>query len=86
MTVHPEEATRSFAPIVSLFEEVLQEAVAAGVVRSDLSQRRVVGVVLEAIMFNAFSLTIGGSAAESDGGDPAEELWDLILHGIGSGS
>ena len=34
-------------------------------------------------MFNAFSMTIGGAAAESDGGDPAEELWDLILHGIG---
>jgi AcrR family transcriptional regulator len=86
MTAHPEEATRAFAPIVSLFEEVLHEAVAAGVIRGDLSRRRVVGVVLEAIMFNAFSLTIGGTGGESDGGDPAEELWDLILHGIGSGS
>ena len=83
MTVHPEEATRAYAPLVSLFEGVLEEAVAAGVVRGDLGRRRLAGVVLEAVMFNAFSMTIGGAAAESDGGDPAEELWDLILHGIG---
>ena len=33
---------------------------------------------------NAFSTTIGGSAHEPGGGDPAEELWDLLLHGVGS--
>lgn len=86
MTAHPQQATRAFAPIVSLFEEALEKAVAAGVVRRDLRQRRVAGIVLEAIMFNAFSATIGGTVAEPEGGDPAEELWELILHGIGSGS
>jgi AcrR family transcriptional regulator len=90
MTTHPEEATRVFAPVVSLFDEVLEDAVAAGVVRGELSQRRLAGVIggviLEAIMFNAFSTTISGSFAEQDGADPAEELWDLVLHGIGSGS
>ena len=34
-------------------------------------------------MFNAFSTTIGG-APDPREGDPAEELWDLVLHGIGS--
>ena len=86
MTVHPEEATRAFAPLVSLFEEVFGDAVAAGVVRRARTRRRVTGVVLEAIMFDTFSSTIGGSAAEPDSGDPAEELWDLILHGIAGGS
>ena len=86
MTVHPEEATRAFAPLVSLFEEVFGDAVAAGVVRRARTRRRVTGVVLEAIMFDTFSSTIGGSAAEPDSGDLAEELWDLILHGIAGGS
>ena len=64
MTAHPEEATRAYAPLVSLFEEVLDDAVSAGAIRGDLHQRRVAGVVLEAIMFNVFSDTIGGSPAE----------------------
>ena len=84
MTAHPQEATRAFAPLVSLFDEVLDEAVAAGAVRRDLSRRRIAGVVLEAIMFNAFSTTISGSAREPGGRDPAEELWDLLVNGIGS--
>jgi hypothetical protein len=71
---------------VSLFEDVLEDAVAAGVVRGELSRRRLAGVILEAIMFNAFSTTISGSSAERDGGDPAEDLWDLVIHGIGRGS
>ena len=35
-------------------------------------------------MFNAFSMTIGGVSASA--GDPAEELWDLVLHGIAVGA
>ena len=84
MTAHPHEATRAFAPLVSFFDEVLGEAVAGGAVRRDLSGRQIAGVVLEAIMFNAFSATISGSGREADGGDPAEELWELLVHGIGS--
>jgi AcrR family transcriptional regulator len=86
MTAHPQQATQAFAPIVSLFEEVLENAVAAGVVRGDLGRRRLAGVVLEAIMFNAFSATIGGTVEEREGGNPAEELWEVLLHGIGSSS
>ena len=82
LTANPTEGARAFEPLVSLFEEVLGEATAAGVVRADLRRRRVAGVVLEAIMFNAFSTTIGGSWREPDEGDPAEELWDLMLNGL----
>jgi AcrR family transcriptional regulator len=84
MTAHPEEATHAFAPIVELFDEVLDDAVAAGAVRRDLSGRRIAGVVLEVIMFNAFSATIGGAALGAERGDPAEELWDLLVNGIGA--
>jgi len=84
MTANPREATRAYAPLASLFEEILADAVASGAVREDLRRRRVAGVVLEAIMFDVFSTTIGGRPLEPDGGDPAEELWELILHGIGT--
>jgi len=82
MTAHPKEAARAYAPLVSLFEEILDNAVEAGVIRSDLGRKRVAGAVLESIMFNAFSSTIGGSIPESDDDDAAEDLWELILHGI----
>jgi AcrR family transcriptional regulator len=84
LTTQPAEAARAFVPLVAVFEEVLAEAEDAGYLRSGLPKRRVSGVVLEAIMFNAFSSTIGGVSIDGDSGDPAEELWDLLLHGIGS--
>ncbi|MBV8979976.1 MAG: TetR/AcrR family transcriptional regulator [Acidimicrobiia bacterium] len=84
MTAHPEEATHAFAPIVELFDEVLDTAVGAGAIRGDLSGRRIAGVVLEVIMFNAFSATIGGGTRGAERGDPAEELWDLLVNGIGA--
>jgi hypothetical protein len=84
LTAHPKEAARAFAPLVELLEEVLDEAAQAGVIREDVNNRRIAGVVLQAIMFNAFATTISGSA-----GDPAdeaaEELWNLLLRGIGAG-
>jgi AcrR family transcriptional regulator len=85
LTEHPKEAARVFSPLVSLFEEVLEGAAAAGAIRSGLSRGPIVGVVLEAIMFNTFSSTIGGVSARPQGESAAEDLWDLILHGIGAG-
>jgi len=49
-------------------------------------RRRVAGVVLEAITFNAFSTTISGSLGRSSRSDPGGELWDLVFHGIGASS
>lgn len=86
LTAQPKEAARAFAPLVSLFREVLDQAAAAGVVRSDLRHERVAGVVLEAIMFNAFSSTIGGTSAHTNGDDRPEQLWQLLFLGIGSDS
>jgi AcrR family transcriptional regulator len=86
LTAQPTEAARAFAPLVSLFEEVLADAAASGALRADLNRRRVAGVVLEAIMFNVFSRTIGGPSTEREQGDPAEELWDLIFQGMRSNS
>jgi AcrR family transcriptional regulator len=82
LTAHPTEAALAFAPLVSLFGELLDEAAAAGSIREGLRRTPIAGVVLEAIMFNAFSATIGGPTT-TDAADPAEELWDLIVNGIG---
>jgi AcrR family transcriptional regulator len=82
LTSHPAEAAKAFAPIVDLFEEVLERAVESGVVRSNLNRRRAAGVILEAIMFNAFSRTIGGVPSAAGGASAAEELFELVLFGI----
>ena len=68
---------------MALFEEVLDDAAAAGVIRPDMPHSRLAGVVLQAIMFNAFATTIARSSTRDAGGDAPEELWDLLLHGIG---
>lgn len=81
LTSYPMEVARAFAPIVMLYEEILDGAAEAGVIREGLRRRQVAGVVLESIMFNAFSVTIAGSSATNERAD-AELLWDLVFHGL----
>jgi len=82
LTEHPKEAARAFLPLVELYVELLDDAARAGGVRGGLSHHRIAGTVLQTIMFNAFSTTITGTEPEETG-DPAEELWDVLVHGIG---
>jgi AcrR family transcriptional regulator len=84
LTTHPKEAARAVVPLVALFEELLDEAVAAKAVREDLRRGPIAGVVLEVIMFNAFSSTIGGSSVRPEDHSSAEEMWKFVLHGIGN--
>jgi AcrR family transcriptional regulator len=85
LTTHPNEAARAFVPLVALFEELLGLAATAGAIRDDLRSGPTVGVVLEVIMFNAFSSTISGSSVRPHDDGAAEELWHFVLHGIGAG-
>jgi AcrR family transcriptional regulator len=82
LTDHPQEASRAFIPLLSLLEELLDEAAEAGAVRQGLRHDRVAGVMLQAIMFNAFTATISASSGRPARGDAAEELWDFLLHGF----
>ncbi len=84
LTSHPSEAALAFAPIVSLFGDLLDEAASAGRIRPGLRHSPIAGMVLEAIMFNAFSATISGAPANPSDQDSAEELWEFILHGVGT--
>ncbi|WP_306320065.1 MULTISPECIES: TetR/AcrR family transcriptional regulator [unclassified Streptomyces] len=81
LTDDPKEAARAFAPIFALTEEILDEAASDGVLRADLDRRAVAGAMLQAIMFNSFALTLGGTAVRGRGAD-AEALWDLLAHGL----
>ena len=80
LTGHPKEASRAYVPLVSLFEELLDDA---ALLRDGLRHRRIAGVVLQAISFTAFSLTISGTPVRDDA-DAAEEAWALIFTGISS--
>lgn len=82
LTGHPQEAARAFVPMVTLLVQLLDDAAAAGAIRRDLDHRRLAGVVLQAVMFNVFAATISGTPARTEGGEAAEELWDLLLTGI----
>ena len=77
---------RAFAPLVERLEELLGESAAAGGIRPGLDHRQIAGVVLQAIMFNAFASAISGapSATLDDDLPPETLLWDLLLHGIGT--
>jgi AcrR family transcriptional regulator len=83
LTSHPKEASRAFAPLVAVFEEILDDAAAAGAIREDVNNRRIAGVVLQAIMFNTFAATISGSIPDPED-EAADELWNLLLRGIGT--
>ena len=52
-TDHPKEAALAFRPLVSLLEQILADAAAAGAGRPNLDHRRIAGVLLQAIMFLA---------------------------------
>lgn len=82
LTARPAEAALAFVPLVALFEGLLDEAAAAGAIREGLNRPTIAGTMLEMVMFNAFSATIGGVPVDTDGAAAAEELWDFVLHGM----
>ena len=84
LTQHPKEAALAFVPLVSRYESLLDEAAAAGAIRSGLDHRRITGVVLQAVMFHAFADTISASSVRDD--RSAEGLWELLLDGLGTGT
>jgi AcrR family transcriptional regulator len=86
LTSHPAEAARAYAPMTSLFRSLLADAASSDAIRADVDLDRLTGIVLQAIMFNAFASTISGTpSGGADDVDPGEELWSLLLRGIAAG-
>jgi AcrR family transcriptional regulator len=87
LTDHPREAAQAYVPLVTLLEQVLDDAAQAGRIREGLDHRQLVGVILQSISFNAFAATISGTPVRP--GEPSEvsgeeQLWELLLRGIGT--
>jgi AcrR family transcriptional regulator len=83
LTAHQTEAARAFVPLVTLLENVLDEAVEAGDIRPGLNHADVAGVILSTIMFNAaYAHTISGIEEARDGDHAATQLWDFLSGGI----
>lgn len=78
---HPQEATQAFAPLVALLRHLLDEAAEAGAISDDLDREQVAGLVLQAIMFNAFATTITGTSTDESPGR-GNVLWQLLLRGL----
>ncbi len=82
LTDHPKEAARAFSPLRAQLRQLLDDAADAGAIRSGLDHRQITGVVLQAVMFNAFADTISSTPVHSDVDASATALWDLLLHGL----
>jgi AcrR family transcriptional regulator len=78
---HPMEASQAFRPLVILLRELLDEAARAGAIRTDLDED-VAGVILQAIMFNAFVPAIAGTPPIEDTEQVADRLWGLLFQGL----
>jgi AcrR family transcriptional regulator len=81
LTEHPKEAARAFIPLRTMLVDLLDDAARAGSISKGLNHDHIAGVILQALMFNVFAAIISGSTRD-EGGDAAEELWGLLLHGI----
>jgi hypothetical protein len=82
LTSHPNEASQAFGPLVALLVGLLDDAEQAGAIRAGVEHTRLAGIILQAIMFNAFATTISGENARKSGADGSDELWNLIFRGI----
>ena len=81
LTERPKEASRAFVPLVDILTGLLDDAAEAGALRPGLNHGHIAGVVLQAIGFNVFAVTISGTSPKS-GEAGAEELWDFIINGL----
>jgi AcrR family transcriptional regulator len=78
---HPAEASQAFLPLISILGELLDDAARVRAIRTDLDAE-VSGVLLQAIMFNAFVPTIAGTPGFEDAERAADRLWELLFHGL----
>jgi hypothetical protein len=82
LTSHPAEASQAFVPLVDLLVELLDGAAADGVIRDTFESRYLAGVLLQMIMFHTFGNTIAGVRSKRSNAATADELWDVMFHGI----
>lgn len=83
LSEHPLEAGSAFLPVRQLFEEVLAQAVEAGLVRKVSRPRRQAALLMQTVNFNAYvTRTVEAAKSRREERAAAEELWDLLLLGL----
>jgi AcrR family transcriptional regulator len=83
LTAHQDEAANAFVPLVSLLEQVLEDAQADGVVQKGFSHADAAGTILSTIMFNAaYAGTISGVTTDVGDAEAAEHIWEFVSRGI----
>jgi AcrR family transcriptional regulator len=78
---HPQEASHAFTPLVTSLQGLLEDAAAAGGIQAGRDFEQVAGIILQAIMFNAFSSTITGATTDDVAGR-GDLFWEVLLHGL----
>lgn len=76
---HPSEVKVAHAPLLTLLAELMEDAAAAGKLRSSLNPKRVAAMTMQTVMFVAQS-----SGSEDIAMTPisADEVWDFVSHGF----
>lgn len=82
LTSHPDDAARGFTPLTELTGELLDAVAATGALRDDVDLGFLTGTLLEAVMFNVFSVTLGGRRTRKSAAAGAAELWDVFWRGV----
>jgi AcrR family transcriptional regulator len=77
---HPSEVKIAHAPLLALLTELMEEAGAAGELRSGINPKRMAAMTMSTVMFVAQS----SSDAEDGTAHPltADEVWDFCAHGF----
>jgi AcrR family transcriptional regulator len=79
-TVDPARAELAMRPVSQLLQELLDDAVAAGAIRSTDTERAAV-IVKQLVMYSWFRNRTGVGASIRIS---ADEIWDFCLHGLGA--
>jgi len=76
---HPSEVKIAHAPLVALLTELMEQASDAGVLRKDVSPKRMAAMTMQTVMFVAQS---SGSDDATVKPISADEVWDFCAHGF----
>ena len=76
---HPSEVKVAHAPLLVLLTELMEEASAAGRLRSSVNPRRMAAMTMQTVMFVAQS---SGSDDATNKPITAAEVWDFVAHGF----
>lgn len=81
LVTHPSEVKVAHAPLLVLLAELMEDAAAAGELRSSLNPKRIAAMTMQTVMFVAQS-----SGSEDIATTPisADEVWDFVSHGFAS--